>query len=370
MAGWQTGQMLTRRGPAVAALLLAVSLAACGEDKQPAAKVPLPVATETAALVHIDNVVSLTGEVRARVESDLSFRIAGRIATRLVDVGATVAAGQVLATLETTEQATEVASRKAGVQSAEATLRQATSAFERQQELMKSGFTTQSSFDDASQALTAAQSALKTAQANLSTAEQQLDYTSLRADSAGTITSRNAEVGQVVEAAQAVFTLAHDGARDAVFEIDESLLTDELKDATLSLTLLSDPSIHASAKVREVAPMIDPTTGTIRVKLAIENPPPQMGLGTSVVGVGRFRSREVVSFPWQAFFSEGDSPAVWVVAPDRTVSLRRVVIDTYRSGKFGLRSGVAPGETVVIAGAQLLHPGQVIDPRSADGKSP
>lgn len=352
------------------ALLLAVSLAACGEEQQPAAKAPLTVVTETATLVPIDNAASFTGEVRAHVESDLSFRVAGRIATRLVDVGDTVTAGQVLATLETTEQATEVASRKAGVQSAEATLRQATSAFERQQELKKSGFTTQSSYDDASQTLTAAQSSLKTAQANLSTAEQQLDYTSLRADAAGTITSRNAEAGQVVEAAQAVFTLAHDGARDAVFELDESLLTGELRNASLSLTLLSNPAIHARGTVREVAPMIDSTTGTVRVKLDIQDPPPEMGLGTSVIGVGRFQSRKVISLPWQAFFSEGDTPAVWVMAPDKSVSLRPVVIDSYRSGKFTLRSGVAPGDAVVVAGAQLLRPGQVIDPRSAEGQSP
>ncbi|MBB3771307.1 RND family efflux transporter MFP subunit [Angulomicrobium tetraedrale] len=370
MAGWLAGRSPTRWGAACAIALLAASLAACGDDKAPVAKATLPVETETAVLTPVTNTVSLTGEVRARVESDLSFRVAGRIATRLVDVGDTVAAGQVLATLETTEQAAEVASATAGVQSAEATLRQATSAFDRQKELMKSGFTTQSSYDNASQALTAADSALKTAQANLSTAQQQLGYTELRADAAGTITTRNAETGQVVEAAQAVFTLAHDGARDAVFDIDEALLTDELKDKTLSISLLSNPAVHATGKVREVAPTIDSTTGTLRIKLAIQDPPPEMGLGTSVVGVGRFQSREVVTFPWQAFFSSGDSPAVWVLDPaSRTVSLRPVVIDSYRSGKFVLRGGIAPGESVVTAGAQLLRPGQVVDPRPAEGQA-
>lgn len=362
--------MFTRQAPAGAVLLLAFALAGCGEDKRPPAKANLPVATAMAARVRVDNVMSLTGEVRAHVQSDLSFRTGGRIARRLVEVGDRVSAGQVLATLETTEQATEVAARQAAVQAAEATLRQATSAFERQQELMTSGFTTQSSFDNANQAFTAAQSALKTAQANLSTAEQQLGYTSLQADAAGTITSRTAEAGQVVEAAQTVFTLAHDGARDAVFDIDESLLTDELKDNTLSLTLLSNPAVRATGTVREVAPMIDAATGTVRIKLTIQDPPPEMGLGASIIGVGHFRSREVVSFPWQAFFSTGDTAAVWIVAPDRTVSLRPVVIDSYRSGAFSLSEGVAPGETVVVAGAQLLHPGQVVDPRPAGGPTP
>lgn len=287
---------------------------------------------------------------------------------RLVDVGDRVVKDQLLVTLETTEQAAEVAAATAGVQAAEATLRQATSAFDRQKTLMASGFTTQANFDNASQVLTAAQSALVSARATLATAEEQLGYTSLRADSAGTITTRNAETGQVVEAAQAIFTLARDGARDAVFDIDETLLTKTSADDTMEIALLSNPGVKATGSLREVAPTIDPATGTVRVKFSIEQPPTEMGLGNAVAGVGRYQTKDVVKLPWQAFFAQSGKPAVWIVDPQsKAVSPREVVIDTYRSGDFLLHEGVKAGEIVVTAGAQLLRPGQVVAPRPMQG---
>ena len=343
-------------------------LAACGEEKKPVAQAPLTVMTQVASFAPDFTLVSLTGEVRARIQSDLSFRSPGRIKERLVEVGDHVVAGQVLATIETTEQDADVAAATAGVHAAEATLRQATGAFDRQKTLMASGYTTQASYDNANQALSAAQAALVSAKATLSTAQEQLGYASLRADAAGIITARNAEAAQVVEAAQAIFTIARDGARDAVFDIYETLLTRKPDHDTIAITLLSNPAIKATGKVREIAPAIDATTGTVRVKITIEQPPPEMGLGAAVTGVGRFQSRELVKLPRTAFFSQGDKPAVWIVDPQsKTVSLRPVVVDSYRSGELLLRDGLKAGDIVVTAGGQLLKPGQVVTPQRASG---
>ncbi len=141
-----------------------------------------------------------------------------------MEIGDHVEAGQVLARLEAREQTADVTSAKAGVQSAEATLRQVSAAFDRQKTLLANGFTTQSSHDNAQQALQAARATLDAARSNLATAQEQLVYTSLQADASGVVVARNAEAGQVVEAAQAVFSIARDGERDAIFDVNERLL--------------------------------------------------------------------------------------------------------------------------------------------------
>jgi len=353
-------------GPGV----LALALAACGEAPKPPERPPLPVLTQTVASGSQFSSISLTGEIRARVQSDLSFRVAGRIASRSAEIGDRVTAGQVLATLETTEQTADVNAATAGVQAAEATLRQVEATFQRQQTLKASGFTTQTNYENASQAFAAAQAAVVSAKATLATAQEQLAYTTLRADASGVITARNAEAGQVVEAAQAVFTLARDGARDAVFDIYETLLTRPPTEETITITLLSNPSIKTSGKVREVSPTIDPTTGTVRVKIGIDNPPPEMGLGAAVSGIGRFQTQDIVVLPWTAFFVQGDGPAVWIVNPDsHVVSLRPITVASYRSGELWVRDGLKPGDIVVTGGVQLLRPDQTVSPQPASSQA-
>jgi RND family efflux transporter MFP subunit len=353
-------------GPGV----LAFALAACGEAPKPPERMPLPVITQTVAIGPQFSSVSLTGEIRARVQSDLSFRTAGRIASRTAEIGDRVEAGQVLATLETTEQTADVNAATAGVQAAEATLRQVSATFQRQQTLMASGFTTQTNFESASQGLAAAQAALVSAKASLATAQEQLGYTSLRADASGVITARNAEAGQVVEAAQAVFTVARDGARDAVFDIYETLLTKPPTEEAIAITLLSNPAIKTSGKVREISPTIDPTTGTVRIKISIADPPPEMGLGAAVTGVGRFQTQDIAVLPWTAFFVQGDKPAVWVVDQNsKMVSLRPITVASYRSGELLVRDGLKSGDIVVIGGVQLLRPDQTVSPQPVSSQA-
>jgi RND family efflux transporter MFP subunit len=344
----------------------AVALVLCGCDGQrPAAqRQPTPVLAQIASVASRDTSVSLTGQIEARVQSDLSFRFAGRIAERKVDVGDHVQAGQVLAVLETSEQLADVNSATAGVQGAEATLKQATAAFERQQALIKSGFTTQSSFDDAKQNIEAAQAALTGAKATLGTAQDALANTQLRADAQGIVIARNAEAGQVVDAAQPVYTVAQDGARDAVFDLYEALLVRPPPDTGVEIVLISDPSIKTVGKVREISPAIDPATGTVRVKVEIDDAPPEMKLGSAVIGVARFQPLDVVALPSTALSETDDKPAVWVVDPESKVaSLRTVTMQSYRTGEILLRSGLRPGDIVVTGGAQLLRPGEIVAPQ-------
>jgi RND family efflux transporter MFP subunit len=311
-------------------------------------------------------VVALTGELAARVQSDLGFRIQGRVAERSVEVGDRVVAGQVLARLESSQQRAEVASQQAGLAAAEATLKNAAATFDRQKALLAQGFTTQSSFDSAKQAFDAARSSLSGAKAALQTAEDALSFTDLRADADGIVTARGAEVGQVVAVAQSVFTVAQDGPRDAIFDIPESVIAQASQDrgpGEIEIALVSDPGVRARGHVREVSPAIDLARGTVRVKVALEATPPAMRLGAPVIGRVRMTPRPVVVVPWQAFFSIGKTPAVWVV--DRAsgaVALRPIEVDSYRTGEIVVGGGLEPGDLVVTAGAQFLRQGEIVAP--------
>ena len=354
----------TSRAAPFCALVL---LTACGEAPAPPPKAPTVVNVLPVALTKFASEITLTGQIAARVQSDLAFRIEGRIASRNVEVGDHVAKGQLLAKLETTQQDADVSAAKAGVASATATLKEAESNFDRQSSLLKQGFTTRPNFDAAKQALDGARAGLDGAKAALGTAEDSLANTELRADGDGVVTARSAEVGQVVSVAQAVYTVARDGPRDAVFDVFEALPAKPPGDKRVEITLISNPSIKTIGIVREIAPTVDAARGTVRVKIGIDNPPPEMGLGSAVQGEGRFQPTDTVVLPWTAFFAEKGKPAVWIVDPaSKQVSLRPVDVMGYRTGQLVLRDGLKAGELVVIRGGQLLRPGEVVDPKTVD----
>ena len=253
----------------VLALLGATALTGCGDDAPPPPVKLTPVRAEIVVVKPFAPTVTLTGTIAARIESNQSFRTGGRIAERRVDVGDHVAKGDVLATLDTEEQNADLDAAKASLGAAEATLRQAQTTFERQKQLLAGGFTTKSSYDNAAEAVQTAEGTLASAKADVGTSEDALAYTALRADAAGVITARNAEAGQVVDAAQTIFTLAQDGERQAVFDIYESLLAAPPSDNGVSVSLLSDPGTKVTGTVEEIAPIFDTTGGTVRVKVGL-----------------------------------------------------------------------------------------------------
>ena len=342
-----------------------LSLACClgialigGCSEQQATSYPLLlVKVQPVKLVNYTPKVTLTGEISARVQSDLSFRVGGRIIERKVEVGTHVESGEVLARLDPKVQQADVEGAIAGVQSAEAKLRQVTSNFERQQELLKTGFTTQRDYDQAEQEYRSAQALLDSAKAQLATARDNLAQTVLSAPSPGIITARNAEIGQVAQPSQPVFALAHDGPRDAIVNVQESIITGGFKE-DIEIALVSDPKIKARGEVREVSPALN-QAGAVRVKIAIMQPPPEMVLGAAVRVSAHAQPREMAVLPWSALYSEGGKPAVWVVDPKtKEVALRRIGIEAYGNSDIVMRDGLRPGELVVTVGTQLLRPAQ------------
>jgi RND family efflux transporter MFP subunit len=343
------------------AVLLCGVLSACGH--QAPEKLLVKVEAQRVKLTAAAKTMTLTGEIRARVESDLAFRVGGQIKERLVEVGDHVSSGQVLAKLDPREQQTTVAAREADVRAAEAKLRNETSNLERQKFLVSRKSASPSEHDRAEESFRTAQSALEGAKAHLGTARDALAQTELRAEVAGTITTRNAEIGQVVEGAQPVFVLAHDGPRDAAFNVSQSALGSQPLDRTIQIEikLVSDPSIHVTGKVREVTPTLSGTGGTVAVKVGLDESPPGMTLGAAVFGERPVSSQEAITLPPGSIASVAGQPGVWVVDPaTHAVSVRAITIARYETDQIIVASGLRPGELVVTGDAQKMSPNQMV----------
>lgn len=353
--------LLRARAPVPVVLLVLTVLGGCDDRATKAVKPPAFVRTEIVRLQDRGSSATLTGDVEARFSADLSFRVTGRVIARLVDVGAHVNAGDVLARIDPTEQQADVDAAAANVTAAESQVRVSAATFQRQKTLIVNGFTTRVAFDQAQEQLRTAEGSLLAAKAQLGTSKDALGYTELRAGAPGVITSRNIEVGQVAQAAQLAFTLAQDGERDAVFDVSESIFFREPEADGIVITLLSDRNVTAVGHVREVSPTIDSKSSTVRVKVAIENPPAAMTLGNAVAGTVRWKPVSQMVVPWSALMATAATPAVWIVdARTRTVSLRPVAIDTYETGAVVVNGGLQPGERVVIDGGKLLSVGQSV----------
>lgn len=308
-----------------------------------------------------EQTVIITGEVIARVETDLSFRVSGRITGWFVDVGDAVKKDQVLARIDPEEQRADVEAAEAGVRAADAQLRLARTNFDRQKSLLNDGISTRRDFDDAETALRTAESSREAAIAQRGTAKELLSYTELRAPADGIVTARLAESGQVAQAAQTMFTIADTGPRDAVFDVYESLFFAQPSKEGVVVILLSDDKVRTTGTVREVSPTIDAEKGTVRVKIAMDRTPPEMTLGASVVGVGALAPRRVAVVPWQALSGTDGKPALWIVdKADNTVSLRPVEVASFETGVALISGGIEEGETYVADGTKLLRPGQTV----------
>ncbi|MGY3610138.1 MULTISPECIES: efflux RND transporter periplasmic adaptor subunit [unclassified Bradyrhizobium] len=350
------------RGPSVlAAALVAIALSGCNDHAAAPITRAAMVRTEIVQPRDRQASVTLTGEIQARFRADLSFRVSGRVLARYVDVGAHVEAGEILAVLDPAEQQADVDAAAAAVTAAQSQLRVAVATFERQKTLIASGFTTRTVYDQAQEGLRTAEGALEAAKAALGTSKDALGYTALRAEAAGVITARNLEVGQVVQAAQPVFSLAQDGERDAVFDVYESIFFGDLEDSRVSLALVSDAGATANGRVREVSPAIDAKSATIRVKVAIQDPPAAMTLGSAVAGTVKAKAQQQIALPWSALAAAGSKPAVWTVDPaTKTAALKPVTIAGYEAREVLIKAGLKPGERVVIDGGKLLSVGQAV----------
>jgi RND family efflux transporter MFP subunit len=344
----------------LALLLIAATMAGCDEPPQPVAGAR-PVRTVTVEHEAEGEIFSLTGQIRAKDQVNLAFRLDGKMIDRRVNVGDVVSAGEVVARLDPQNQENALRSAQADLASAEAVLSEARLTFGRQQKLLQGGWTTRAKFDETEQALAVAQAQVDSARAHVRVAQDQQSYTILHADSPGTVTAVGAEAGEVVRAGQMVVQIAQKGGRDAVFDVPEQLIRTGPRDPLVEIALTNDPQVKATGRVREVSPQADAATRTFQVKVSISDPSEAMQLGATVVGRVRLGAPSGVEVPASALTEAGGHPAVWVVHPqDQTVSLRSVVVFRYDPASVVISKGLNKGDVVVTAGVQALRPGQKV----------
>ncbi len=343
-----------------AAALIAATLVGCDKATAPVAA-DRPVRTVTVEQGVEGEMVSLTGQVRAKDEVSLAFRVDGRMIERPVHVGDVLTADQLVGRLDPQIQDNALRSAQANLASLEAVLTQARLTFERQQALLKDGWATRANFDDAQQKFLTVQAQVDSAQAQVRIAREQQGYTMLFADSPGAVTAVGAEPGEVVHAGQTVVQLAREGGRDAVFDVPEQLIRNGPQNPTVELALSNDPQVKATGRVREVAPQADSSTRTFQIKVGIVDPPEAMRLGATVVGRFRLSAPPGVEVPASALTETDGRPAVWVVDPhSKTVTLRNVEVLRYDSASVVISRGLDTGALVVTAGVQTLRPGQKV----------
>lgn len=347
----------------LAALTLAVMLAGCERETAGQAPPPRPVRTVVAEKGGLGRSIVLTGQIQAEKEVALAFRIGGRIIERSVDRGDRVKPDQVVAKLDPQNELNSLRSARAALAAAEARLEQDSNHFDRQDTLLKQGWTTRANFDQAQQALRTSQASVDDAKAQVEIAEDRVSYTQLKARVAGTVTSRAAESGEVVQAGQMVFMIARDSGLDAVFDAPAQLLRTAPGEADVIIALTDDPGITAKGRVRQVDPQADPVTRTFKVRVAVNDPPSAMRLGASVTGRMEVDHGHGISLPASALTTADKNPAVWVVDPGNwTVALKPVEVLSFDPGTVVLSGGLDGGEIVVTAGVQALHPGQKVRP--------
>jgi RND family efflux transporter MFP subunit len=307
------------------------------------------------------NEVTLTGRLQARAEVNQSFRLAGQLVERNVDVGDQVRAGQLLARLDSQNEQSGLQAAQAQLVAARVQLDDARNNFTRMRNLIGDNAVSQASYDHAQALLRTTEAQVTAVTSQLDLAKSRVDFTRLRADVTGVVTARGPEVGEVVAAGQMIVQIAQAGATDAVFDVPAIAKNTLTRGSTISVGLLSDPGIRAKGIVRELSPRADPVTGTFRIRVSVANPPPAMRLGSTIAGTLRLTSPPGISLPTAALVRAQGGTAVWIVdAKTNTVSLRTVTVASSSTDEVRIDQGLDPGDIVVIAGAQVLRPGQKV----------
>src|SRR5712671_5966673 len=344
----------------VLAMAVLLPLAACGKE-QPKKVEVRPVRVTSVQHTPSGETISLTGQIQAKDQVNLAFRIGGRLQERNVTVGDPVTPGQIVAKIESQDYQNALRSAGADLASALAVLANAKNTEGRQSELLSKGFTTRVQYDQAEQQLKTAQAQLESAQARLQNAKDNLTYAELNSDVAGVVTAKGAEPGEVVAAGKMVLQIARQGGRDAVFNVPSQVIRRSPKDPEITVALSDDPAVVAIGHVREVAPQADAATGTYVVKVGLDNPPDTMRLGATIVGQVKVQSEPVIQLPGTALTQSEGKPAVWVVDPEKkTVSLVPVTVGHYDTSSAVVSQGLKDGDLVVTAGVQALRPGQEV----------
>jgi RND family efflux transporter MFP subunit len=344
---------------ALSAVALLPLLAACDQPatSAPAAKLERPVQVQRIAFANETPAQEFVGVVRARRETDLGFRVAGKIVARTVDVGNTVHAGDIVARLDPQDLSLQVESAQAELTAATSNLADAAADEARYANLKTRAAVAVADYDHKKAAKDEAEGRLKRAQRALDLARNQLEYAELKVDVDGVITATLVETGQVVNIGQPVARLAHHGEKEALVALPETWL-DEARNSDATVSLWASPDRKFKAHLRELSPQADATTRTYAARFSIENPDDAAALGmTATVRLARPTTRRLVRLPLSAILNRGLGPSVYVVDGSGTLRPQSVTVVSFSGDAALVSEGVADGDEVVTLGVQKLESG-------------
>lgn len=368
---------MTHPLPLRAALLTTcvLVLGACSKPEP----VPEPIRSVkvmTVALTNVQSEAEFAGDVRARVESMLGFRVAGKLVKRQAEVGQRVRPGQVIAQVDPEDYKLAADAAKAQVEAATTNRDLAVAELKRVRGLKDQNFVSAVELDRREAAVQAANATLAQAQAQLKAQGNQSAYSNLLADAAGIVTGVMAEPGQVVGAGTPIVRVALDGARDVVFSVPEDKVAAMAIGSPVEVRLWSGGA-PLKGTVREKAALADPVTRTFQIKVALDavaEPPPLGSTVTVVPQALSMRGLQVMKLPTSALKQDGKNTAVWVLdTASMTVKTQPVQIAAVDGNDVVVGGGLMPGMQVVTAGVHVLNPGQKVTlykPRTVSNTPP
>jgi RND family efflux transporter MFP subunit len=349
--------MLTRRSNPFIALGMMLALGGCEAKTAPASKTERPVQVQRVAFDSEHATRDFVGVVRARYETDLGFRVAGKVVTRLVDVGDRVQVGDVVARLDPRDLQLQVESAEAELAAAGSNLAHAAADLDRYAALKARGHAAVAAFDQKKAANDEAEARLERAKRSLDLARNQLSYADLRADADGVIIATLAEPGQVVAVGQAVARLAHRGEKEAVVALPETWLG-EARRSKATVALWSDRDHSFDARLRELSPQADAATRTYAARFTIQDADDSVAFGmTATVTLSHAADVRVARLPLSAILNRGTGASVYSVDESGALVLRPVTVASFTEDAALITSGVRDGERIVTLGVHKLEAG-------------
>jgi multidrug efflux system membrane fusion protein len=346
-------------------LALVLALAGCSKPVEKVEEVR-PVRAITMTPASTDTVAEFSGEIRARYESRLGFRVGGKIVQRKVDVGAVVKKGDLLMRLDPQDLQLAQSQANAALGAAESNLSLAKAELARYKELRDKNFVSQTVLDSKESAYRSALATRDQAAAGLRTQRNQTGYGNLVADVDGVVTGIDAETGQVVAAGTPVVRLAQLGEKEIVISIPEDQVDALRRVSDVSVRTWANPKQALPGKLRELSPVAETATRTYTARISIPNAPADVRLGmTAYVTFSAATATPMLKVPLTALVQNQGGSAVWIVE-NGTVKLTPVQLAAPSGNDMLVASGISPGQTVVTAGVNLLKPGQKVTVLDAD----
>ena len=348
-------------------LLCCITLMGCSKQKtEVEQEVPLVMVTQPSSL-HLEQ-KSYAGEVQARQQTALAFRVAGQVTQRFADVGDRVKVGQVLATLDVQDAALQLNAARAQLESAQSAAKIASDELQRFQQLLPMNAVSRSQYDAVKNQYQHAMAQLKQAQSNYAVSSNQTDYNQLRATKNGVFTERNIEVGQVLAAGQVAYQLAIDGEREVVIGVPEQAVAEIRVGQEATVSLWSQPDSRFTGTVREISPAADQSR-TFKVKVALREGNAQIQLGQSARVFLTRQANQGLYVPLSSVSATGQQAFVLVLQADSTVRQTPVTLGAYGRDSVPVLSGLQAQDYVVMGGVHLLRDRQKIRPINRDNQA-